>query len=445
MEYFLYSLLVVINAVFISAEAGNKVERKEIAAAAAESRNLAEELAALLFRLEGGGDAAIEDKPAIVDSTDNEEDILDTEESFQTKKNVLRQEDREPKRVSTKEEIQSKVSSNEAINDFNSRIKILRNNSLQLVKDTTLSNKESVVRKDNISDDKSEIQKELEQEQIVAESSEIKDDLSIVETILDELSGRITILETNQQESPRTDGTAIDPSSVKDIIEIGSNIDNVRIIELGSKLNDRENNELRTFQNKDDGSEHNIEPVVFNLDNADYGYYKQISDKTQEEIRKEERLKSSLDKLEKVAKEIEELAKSAKSDEEIATVHQLTQILEDMATALTLEEVRLSVNVTLNKQEKNNKFEALEESVDSMLEYLKGIMKELREQAIYNEQIINQNKNSRQPKVIEESHAGDVKIFLVNDETTDDKEKKLRQARYRNMLTKFYFGNYWDI
>ena len=155
---------------------------------------------------------------------------------------------------------------------------------------------------------------------------------------------------------------------------------------------------------------------------------------------------SSFDKPAKVAKEIENLAKSAKSDVKIETVHQLTEILQEMTSALTLEEVRLSVDVTLSKEEK---IDTIEENIEYMLEYLREVMEELKQQASYNEQIALENKRSREAKYFDDSPSSDV-IILADDEKdcedcnrADDREKRFRQARYRNMLTKFYFGSYW--
>ena len=86
-------------------------------------------------------------------------------------------------------------------------------------------------------------------------------------------------------------------------------------------------------------------------------------------------LKSSLDKLEKVAKDIELLTKTAETDAEIETVNQLTNILNEMTTALAVEEVRLSVDVSLSR---DDKIKETEQSVDEMLSYLKEIIGEFQ-------------------------------------------------------------------
>ena len=116
-----------------------------------------------------------------------------------------------------------------------------------------------------------------------------------------------------------------------------------------------------------------------------------------------------------------------------------------MATALTLEEVKLSVDLTLSKEQRKDTFEDLEESVDAMLEYFKEVMEQLKAQAAFNEQIARDNARARNPKFLKESSAIDVEIVADNEEKEGDEEKRLRQAKYRNMLTKFYFGSYWQI
>ena len=439
----------VLATVAVGAQGVNKVLRKDIAAAAAESRDLAAELAAMLLRLEERGD-----KTSIKDKIGDDEDDDTTEREIKEQDN---------KKVSTEENDKEAISVGGSFNELNSRIEKLHNNSVQLVIDTEVENKENKeedpnefnASKQRINDNKDEVPENLEVSKFkterISDSFKASDDLKKVESILNELSDRIAVLETDPQETVSTDIPVFEHATVKEgaepaLIVKGDEDKTFDILELGTR-SDKATTDRKTLHINNSGDDlgQNIPPIVFDLKNADQGHFKEISKEKEEKDAKQERLRSSLDKLEKVAKEIEKLAKSAKSEEEIATVHQLTQILEEMATALTLEEVKLSVDLTLSKEQRKDTFEDLEESVDAMLEYFKEVMEQLKAQAAFNEQIARDNARARNPKFLKESSAIDAEIVADNEEKEGDEEKRLRQAKYRNMLTKFYFGSYWQI
>jgi len=156
-------------------------------------------------------------------------------------------------------------------------------------------------------------------------------------------------------------------------------------------------------------------------------------------------LKSSLDKLEKVAKDIELLTKTAETDAEIETVNQLTNILNEMTAALAVEEVRLSVDVSLSR---DDKIKEIEQSVEEMLSYLKEIIGEFQTLKASH----TKTPEPRQPKKIDLDETDDIFKLILEEKTEcedcnneEDRDKRLRLAKYRRMLTDFYYGDYWKI
>ena len=120
---------------------------------------------------------------------------------------------------------------------------------------------------------------------------------------------------------------------------------------------------------------------INNIDNISVGGTHSIKDNDEGTLIKEERLRSSLDNLEKVAQEIEKLAFSANSEDEIKSVNQLTKVLEAMTSKLSVDEVKISVDVKLGKVERiNNIEENIENMLDSLLEVV-GQMKNLKSNA----------------------------------------------------------------
>ena len=82
---------------------------------------------------------------------------------------------------------------------------------------------------------------------------------------------------------------------------------------------------------------------------------------------KEQRLKYSLDNLEVIANEIKTLALSAKSQDEIRSVNQMANILEAMTAKLSLDEVKISVDLVLGREDKIN---IVENDVEGMIDSL---------------------------------------------------------------------------
>merc|ERR1711874_473910 len=339
-------------------QALDTVLRAEIASAAAESRNLASELAAMLLRLEGGDQGISDD--------DDGEDIIDDDDG------------------------EDKIDDGEDI----------------------LDEEEEIV---DDGEDKKDIEDSIDNS---VDLSDVGEDMTDAEGVKHKSSAN---KKERDEAEPNFEN---DKHEANDILELL----------LGSDSHNRTTNgtvslQIKIVENETDIAQKSDKSVVLKLENSDKGYFKEILGPKEKEERRDDILKSSLNKLEKVAIEIEKLARSAKSEEEIAAVHQLTQILEEMASALTLEEVRLSVDVTLSKEEK---ISSLKESVDHLLEYLREVMNELKEQTFYNENFARENKRVRKPKILDE------------EEISDGNQKKMRQAKYRNMLTKFYFGSYWN-
>merc|ERR1711874_668746 len=363
-------------------QALDTVLRAEIAAAAAESRNLASELAAMLLRLEGGDQGIADDGEDIIDDGEN---IIDDGE--------------------------------EIINDSEDII----DNGEDIIDD----GEDIIDDGEDILDEEEEIVDDGEDKKDIEDSIDNSVDLSDVGEDMTDAEGVKHKSSANKKERDEAEPNfENDKHEANDILELL----------LGSDSHNRTTNgtvslQIKIVENETDIAQKSDKSVVLKLENSDKGYFKEILGPKEKEERRDDILKSSLNKLEKVAIEIEKLARSAKSEEEIAAVHQLTQILEEMASALTLEEVRLSVDVTLSKEEK---ISSLKESVDHLLEYLREVMNELKEQTFYNENFARENKRVRKPK------------FLDEEEISDGNQKKMRQAKYRNMLTKFYFGSYWN-
>merc|ERR1711862_133887 len=97
----------VLATVAVGAQGVNKVLRKEIAAAAAESRDLAAELAAMLLRLEERGD-----KTSIKDKIGDDEDDDTTEREIK---------EQDSKKVSTEENDKEAINVVASFNELNSR------------------------------------------------------------------------------------------------------------------------------------------------------------------------------------------------------------------------------------------------------------------------------------------------------------------------------------
>ena len=89
---------------------------------------------------------------------------------------------------------------------------------------------------------------------------------------------------------------------------------------------------------------------------------------------KEQRLKNSLDNLEVVANEIKHLALTAKSKDEISSVNKMAKILETMTAKLSLDEVKISVDLVLGRDDKINTVENdIEGMIDSLVEVVGAI------------------------------------------------------------------------
>ena len=89
---------------------------------------------------------------------------------------------------------------------------------------------------------------------------------------------------------------------------------------------------------------------------------------------KEQRLKNSLDNLEVVANEIKHLALTAKSKDEISSVNKMAKILETMTAKLSLDEVKISVDLVLGRDYRINTVENdIEGMIDSLVEVVGAI------------------------------------------------------------------------
>ena len=375
--FFHISVILAIHEVF--AKPTNKVLRKELEEAANESRDLAHELEEMLLRLEGRVVGGHQETVPVVEVEPINRDVISVHN------------DKRNKLINSKKE--------------------------DKIKDTD------------------------------------KKSLRNVENILKELNIRIENLETDSTKN-LFEGLKVEESQVIFPVEIDGNYldlkdDVIKPNRIETQLNDqvidkkekitKENNRLISEINKEEiksSVKVNKNQTLTKKLELEEGK-KESSYKENSKGGKEYRLKSSLEKLEKVAKEIENLAKAAKTDDEVESVHQLSKILEDMTAALTLEELRVSVDVTLSKEEKIN---TIEENIESMLKYLKEVLGQLKEQTKISTD--NAQKDTKRKGK---------KIKQFDDRWMDDQKpisnleyinKKRRQAKYRNMLTKFYFGRY---
>ena len=108
-----------------------------------------------------------------------------------------------------------------------------------------------------------------------------------------------------------------------------------------------------------------------------------------------------------------------------------------------LEEVRLSVDINLSKEEKIG---SIEDNIEYMLEYLREVVGQVKEQTNLAAKILKptNKRTGKELKLADDGLSSDV-IIAIDDDASDlleERKKKYRQARYRKMLTNFYFGSY---
>ena len=89
---------------------------------------------------------------------------------------------------------------------------------------------------------------------------------------------------------------------------------------------------------------------------------------------KEAKLKISLDKFKKVTKDVRNLALSAKSDDEKNTVSQLTKILDVLTAKMSLDEIKISVDLAYGK---GRKASVVENDIETMIDSLENVVDQL--------------------------------------------------------------------
>ena len=134
---------------------------------------------------------------------------------------------------------------------------------------------------------------------------------------------------------------------------------------------------------------------------------------------KEQRLTNSLDNLEVIANEIKTLALSAKSQDEIRSVNQMAKILEAMTAKLSLDEVKISVDLVLGREDKIN---IVENDIEGMIDSLVQVVGTLTDNS--NSQG-EEGNIKRVPKQLEDEINQNVEILQINSENEllDDETK----------------------
>jgi len=139
---------------------------------------------------------------------------------------------------------------------------------------------------------------------------------------------------------------------------------------------------------------------------------------------KEQRLKNSLDNLEVVANEINHLALTAKSEDEIRSVNQMAKILEAMTAKLSLDEVKISVDLVLGREDKIKTVENdIEGMIDSLVEVVGTISNDTKTKQLINYKGSDDNSRQKEigriPKQLEDELDEDVEILDDGDVLLD--------------------------
>ena len=91
---------------------------------------------------------------------------------------------------------------------------------------------------------------------------------------------------------------------------------------------------------------------------------------------KEESLKTSLDKFKHIRKEVKNLATYAESKDENNYIFQMAKVLEAMTAKMSMDEVKISVDLAFGRGKKTN---IVKNDIETMIDSLEGVVKQLKE------------------------------------------------------------------